>query len=99
MSRCESKKPSEEYDDANTQVYNKPIGSQKYGWGGIWTDYGFDEKLWKHTIFPHFVKKGYVLSSCGYKYIDFNTLEDTNPSKMDYLFTTSYPGNIFEFRN
>ena len=99
ISRYTSKNPSEEYDDANTQLYNKPRGNCIYGWGGIWTSYGFDEKLFKHTIFPYFIKKGEVLSYCGYKYIDFNSLEDTNPCKMDYLFTTSYQGNIFEFDN
>lgn len=90
INRYISIKPWEEFDNQNTEKYNKPIGGHIYGWGGYWTMYGFDEKIWKHTIFPYLVKKSQVLSWTNKDNIkNILSLSDNNhPSKIDYNFIT-----------
>jgi hypothetical protein len=71
-----------------------------FGWGGIWTVYGFDEKIWKHIFFPCFVKKGDVSTWIRFDANIFNNLKsDTfdinNPAKIDYNFTSKYTDNEF----
>lgn len=95
ISRYTSNKPCEEFDFANTEKYNNPVGDHIYGWGGYWTMYGFDEKFWKHTIFPYLIKKGEVLTWIGH-HNNVKSCNDNHPCKIDYNFTSSY-NNIFVF--
>lgn len=91
--RLKTDSPSEEFDDQNTQRYNKPIGRHSAGWGGIWTMYGFDEKYWKHIAFPHLAKKGEVLTWTDYDATILETIHAPNHKK-DYEFTKSYPNEF-----
>lgn len=87
--RYKTVKPSEEFDYANTSKYNRPIGEHIYGWGGYWTMYGFDEKIWKHIIFPYLVKKSQVLTWLTQD--NLNSLkkinDNSNSTLIDYKFT------------
>jgi len=94
INRYSASKPYEEFDDKNTEKYNKPIGDHIYGWGGYWTMYGFDEKFWKHTIFPYLVKKGQVLSWIQKNHNLSLCTNSDNPYIIDYNFVKSY-NNVF----
>jgi hypothetical protein len=89
--RYKTSKPSEEFDNKDTSKYNRPIGDHIYGWGGYWTMYGFDEKVWKHTIFPYLAKKSQVLTWVTEENIRrFKNYDETNPTLIDYKFTSFY---------
>jgi len=89
--RSKSEKPWEEFTDKDTERFNKPIGNHVNGWGGIWSMYGFDEKLFKHTIFPHLVKKGEVISWIPNEHeIIVNSCKPTYPYIIDYNFIKQY---------
>jgi hypothetical protein len=93
--RLKTTKPWEEFDDRNTSRFNKPVLIHDYGWGGIWTMYGFDEKLFKHTLFPYLIQKGEVLSWCKG---DFNHLKNSvssdNPFIIDLDLTLHFKNEI-----
>ena len=89
--RYRTSKPSEEFDHKDTSKYNRPVGDHIYGWGGYWTMYGFDEKVWKHTIFPYLVKKSQVLTWVTEENMrKFKNYDDTNSTLIDYKFTSFY---------
>ena len=95
VDRIKSNKPWEEYDDKNTELYNKPIGDHLYGWGGNWTMYGFDEKIWKHTLFPYFVKRGEVFTRACHNFDQL--ILDLPPDHcimIDYNFIKQYGNKI-----
>ena len=89
--------PNRESDEHPDTLYNMPIGSHRYGWGGHWYMYGFDEKLLKHVVFPHFVKLGQVETWVRYDVELVKTLPEQHPCRLDYEFCSQYKGN--EYRN
>jgi hypothetical protein len=93
--RMNANKPWEEFDDKNTERFNKPIGSHTCGWGGIWTMYGFDEKIFKHAIFPYLVQRGEILSwAYNYHNTYLTTASHDDPYLIDCNFTQSYNNEI-----
>jgi len=93
MLRSKTDYPNLDKDSDLQTIYNKPLIDHIYGFGGHWFSYGFDEKIWKHIFFPHFVKSGKVLSwSSSNKYIFY----DKHPLSIDYNFCKSY-NNKFIF--
>ena len=84
MLRSTTKFPNLENDSDSETIYNMPIKNHIYGWGSHWYMYGFDEKIWKHLFFPHFVKKGEVLSFNNNNINNIKLLPDVHPSKIDY---------------
>jgi hypothetical protein len=84
MLRSKSKYPNLENDSDPETIYNMPINNHKYGWGSHWYMYGFDERIWKHLFFPHFVKKGEVLSYNNNNIYNIKSLPAVHPSKIDY---------------
>ena len=96
MMRAETAvKPWEEYDDVNTERFCTPIGGHIYGWGGHWTMYGFDERIFKHTIFPHFTERGEVLTWMCEDTSNYAKLADDHPCKIDYKYSMGFRGNTF----
>ncbi len=87
MIRSTTDFPHLEHDSDLTSIYNKPIDKHIYGWGGHWNMYGFDERIWKHILFPYFVKKSEVLSWA--KNINKN-LFYLHPCSIDYKYCTKY---------
>jgi len=89
--RTTTEKPCEEFDDRNTERFNKPVFDHYYGWGGHWTMYGFDEKFLKHTIFPYLVQRGEVLSWTLSLHDEMIQTKSSNePYIIDYHFVKSY---------
>ena len=86
MLRSKSKFPNLENDTDPETIYNMSIKNHIYGWGSHWYMYGFDEKIWKHLFFPHFVKKGEVVSYTSNNLNTIKLLPDVHPSKIDYNF-------------
>lgn len=95
--RSSTARPTEEYNNRNTDRFNKPIGSHRHGWGGIWTMYGFDEKLLKHTLFPHLVQKGEVLSWVAPSMRVLQESRGDEPYMVDYQFTNMYDNEFVDF--
>jgi len=94
MLRSKSNYPNLENDTDQQTIYNMPIKNHTYGWGGHWFMYGFDEKMWKHVFFPHFIKKGEVASYSSNNLSKLKLLVDIHPCKIDYNFCKHY-NNIF----
>lgn len=95
ISRYSSCNPHEEFDNVNTERFNKPIRNHIYGWGGLWTMYGFDEKFWKHTLFPYFVKRGEVMTWDPHNTEEkINIINNYNPVIIDYNFIKKYNNNL-----
>jgi hypothetical protein len=93
IERTKTMKPSEDFDDKNTDKYNKPIDQHIYGWGGYWTMYGFDEKYLKHTVFPYLVRKGEVISFLCNRLEEIKKIAEdypNHPSAIDYNFVKLY---------
>jgi hypothetical protein len=88
-----SKAPWEEKDGYNTRRFNKPIGAHTYGWGNYWTMYGFDEKFFKHTLFPYFIERGRVQTWTSYGNLE-NMLPPNNPFVMDINYTRAFDNPI-----
>ena len=55
--RSKSEYPNKIFDYEEDTYFNKKIYDKEYSWGGFWTIYGFDEKFFKHTLFPYIVEK------------------------------------------
>jgi hypothetical protein len=91
-----SAKPWEEFDDHDTSRFSAPIRNHKYGWGGWWTVYGFDERFLKHVIFPYFARRGEVFTWTHEDPNDLEKLPGENPVKIDYDFCLSCGANIFQ---
>ena len=93
--RCNTDNPCEEFDTIDTSNFNRPINKHIYGFGGYWTMYGFDEKLFKHTIYPHFIKNSDVYTLFWtYNKNKLLKLEDKHSSKIDYFFMKHFNNNI-----
>jgi len=90
MLRSKSIKPNLENDTDPETIYNIPINNHIYGWGSHWYMYAFDERIWKHLFFPHFVKKGEVLSYSRNNLNNIKLLCDVHPCKIDYKFCKLY---------
>jgi hypothetical protein len=90
MLRSKSNFPNLENDTDPETIYNMPFNDHIYGWGGHWNMYGFDEKIWKHLFYPHFVKKGEVLSYMHDTVHTIKLMSDVYPSKIDYNFCNYY---------
>jgi hypothetical protein len=87
--------PNRESDDDPDTLYNVPIGGHRYGWGGHWYMYGFDEKLLKHVVFPHFVRLGQVETWVRYDATVLKTLPAYHPCRLDYEFCSQFEGNEY----
>lgn len=90
-----SNKPWEEKDSCDTSKYNRPVEGHSFGWGGYWTMYGFDEKVFKHTLFPHFIERQEVQTwtSKG-NFEKFETMDDNHPFKIDVNYTKTFGNHI-----
>jgi hypothetical protein len=93
MLRSKTDYPNLDKDSDLQTIYNKPVNDHIYGFGGHWFMYGFDEKIWKHIFFPHFVKLGKVLSwSSSNKYNFFHK----HPASIDYNFCKFYNNEFIQ---
>ncbi len=87
--------PNREFDtDIGTQ-YNEQIGAHIYGWGGHWFMYGFDERMLKHTLFPHFAKQGQMQTWAEFDVTRLPELAQYHPCALDFEFCRQFEGNEY----
>ena len=87
--------PNRETDEDRDTRYNTPVHSHHYGWGGHWFMYGFDERMLKHTLFPHFGMRGELQTWVHYDVNVVRSLSIHHPCRLDYEFCTQFEGNEY----
>jgi len=88
MDKAESDTPNFYGDNASENVCNKPVGNHKYGFGGHWFVYGFDEGFLRHVMFYYIVNKGGMVTLYDKKVLD------EYPEERDYSMAAN-KNNIF----
>lgn len=87
--------PNRDFDEDRDTYYNEPIGAHCYGWGAHWFMYGFDENVIRHTVFPHFVRRGEVQTWADYDVNALRKLHPAHPARLDFEFCCEHEGNEF----